>query len=933
MENPVNSHVNIAFQGRFTSEKDKTLDRKSFQATKTFLKVDSKKVSIGKVEWFSLISPSYSKMSLYSTPIILNAFGNFKDIREIITISKKTLNHIFLPQKTQRSSNKKKLTLDISTKSGMKDIFSIFASSGNLGNFLKLKLKSEYDSVFQEALFFAETDAFKWEKNTFEGVTISAKRESNILDFKSNIEEITFDSINNTVIQRLAISAKTKNGKESIHASIDTVISKNPLKDVELKGALQKTKDEYVLQILPSSLFTNSGKWNFLFTVHVPNSISAPTLLKFDSKGPKGERLRINYFPKSTDIFFAIDVKEYDIKYLNPFLKPFRTSVSGMLNGSVRLGIKEQSKKHLLSISELTLNNVLLGNLKFTFDNFRQGKYPFLAQIKNKKNDIQIQGNILGNTLNTFINGKIKSLEAKILNPYFNNVIAVNTGSISGNISATIKNKKFDYFGKATVKKVSGEVLDFGSLFEVSSIKPFVLKKPKIDFGELKLLSGNKEGGNISGGISILPKGKYTLNLALNFDNQEALNTTSSDFGLFGKVFASGNILLFSKNKDTHFTINAKTIGNSEIFFDILKSDGKSGNSILKFKKSVLSENQFPKLASNYDVNMNLDIDPKTKVTIYLDGRNGDKLVANGNGDFRIQYSKNGTLRWFGNYTITKGFYNLRLKGLLNKNFKITKGSSIEWDGDVYEGIADITGSYNLRTSLRPLFLPTADSIQRVDVECITGISSRLEKPEIRFSYNVKNVLEETKTYVNPAFQTPENVNNTFLSLLMFGRFPVRANAEVKSNSDDNNLLQGSYSLLVSQLNNVLNNSSLGFNLGVDYQVEDEKYRDEFILEISKELFDKRVSLDTRVGFGGDNKQDQTDSKVKSDVSLNLKGNKKGNLNFNIYNKSQENKNYDDLNDGDYEQGVGVSYGIDFDGIKDLLKKDTSETKGNRINH
>ena len=86
-----------------------------------------------------------------------------------------------------------------------------------------------------------------------------------------------------------------------------------------------------------------------------------------------------------------------------------------------------------------------------------------------------------------------------------------------------------------------------------------------------------------------------------------------------------------------------------------------------------------------------------------MDPDAGDKITASGNGGLRMQYySEDDELKLFGKYQIEEGNYNFSLQDLFLRDFKISRGSSISFNGDpmgTSRYYCQIQGQYK---SLRP---------------------------------------------------------------------------------------------------------------------------------------------------------------------------------------------------------------------------------------
>src|SRR5690606_40171197 len=153
-------------------------------------------------------------------------------------------------------------------------------------------------------------------------------------------------------------------------------------------------------------------------------------------------------------------------------------------------------------------------------------------------------------------------------------------------------------------------------------------------------------------------------------------------------------------------------------------------------------------------INLNFDIDitPDAYTEIIFDLQAGDIIRGRGDGKINLKIDTNGDFNMFGNYEFVEGGYNFTLYNIINKEFSIHNGSTINWYGDPYEGILDIKASYQQMASLAPLLNVsedvelTAELKRRYPSEVILELDGPLLSPEIGFDINITNYPENATT-------------------------------------------------------------------------------------------------------------------------------------------------------------------------------------------
>lgn len=264
-----------------------------------------------------------------------------------------------------------------------------------------------------------------------------------------------------------------------------------------------------------------------------------------------------------------------------------------------------------------------------------------------------------------------------------------------------------------------------------------------------------------------------------------------------------------------------------------------------------------------------------------------------------------------GDYQVTEGEYNFKYGGIIDKKFTVKKGSSIAWDGDPIRARLNIDAIY--KTQANPGVLQDNASFNRkVPVEVVINLTGNLTNPEPDFAINFPTVSSVLKSELQVKLDDKDTRVNQALSLLGTGNFLSADNAGTA--------VYGSLFERASGLFNDLFQDKDGkFNVALDYQMADRTPTAETSGQVGIAIttqISERISIDGKVGVpvGGVNQ-----SMIVGNVEIKYRVNDDGTLNLRVFNREND-INY--IGEGiGYTQGLGVSYEVDFDTLRELWFK------------
>lgn len=629
-----------------------------------------------------------------------------------------------------------------------------------------------------------------------------------------------------------------------------------------------------------------------------------------------------------------VNFNNFDISELNPLVENRGFQFNGILTGKISMFNIYKSFNFLsdIKINSFTINNDKLGNLSLNtlWDINKERliinsqidyvgsvgeKTPFKASgyyyPKAEKDNFDIVAN--------FDNFSLKMIE-HFLSSFSSDLRGLAYGDLT--LKGSLKNPLVN--GHINLRRANIKIDYLNTTLSFSD--DIIIKDNQIIFDSLVLNDTENSNTAVLDG-AIYHNNFKDINIDLNFKmkNVLILNTDASQNDMFyGTAYVSGNSRIHGPVENIEMDIFAKTERNTKFYLPLTSTSSVTENPFIKFISKdtlgILQKDTLDVDLNGIQLNFDLEVTSDADVQIIFDSKIGDIIKAKGNGNIKMEINTLGDFKMYGDYIIESGDYLFTLQNIINKKFKIEKGSQISWSGDPYDAIANVNAIYGLRTPLYDLVFMSdsaAEYKKRMPVNCLLGMNGNLFNPEISFAIDLPGSDEKTKNLVSTIINSDAEVNRQMFALLALNRFLPPPNLNEFSNiSIGTGLEATSTELLSNQLSNWLSQISNDFDVGVNYRAGNTMSNDEVEVALSTQLFNDRVSIDGSVATSG-NKQNA--SQIVGDVNVEVKLTEEGKFRMKFYNKSNA---VDMLKiNAPYTQGIGLFYRKEFDSFRELFKK------------
>ncbi|MGB5170638.1 MAG: translocation/assembly module TamB domain-containing protein [Eudoraea sp.] len=415
-----------------------------------------------------------------------------------------------------------------------------------------------------------------------------------------------------------------------------------------------------------------------------------------------------------------------------------------------------------------------------------------------------------------------------------------------------------------------------------------------------------------------------TWNLDLDIDTRNdrllILNTPFEEGSLYyGTGFVNGKGRIFGPTTALNITFEGATSRGTSLKIPISDVASIGDYSFINFiEKDEVATLDMERQIKNYEgleLRFDLDITPEAEVEIVVDQKTGSSLKGTGAGLVYMEINTNGKFNMFGDFVVVTGEYNYKFGGIIDRTFNVKPGGNLVWDGKPLEAVLNMEAVYSLNANPAPL-LDNAGYSRRIPTDVIIRLTDQLDRPSIDLSIEFPGTSSTVKSELEYRLQDPTIEERNAIFLLAQGTF-VSETSGINQQAVTGNLIQTASGLL----NQVLGDEDDKIDFGVSYEQgfldpNDIQTENRIGVTVSTQISDK-VLFNGRFGVpvGG-----VTETVVAGDVEVQVLLNEEGTLRAKIFNRENEIQQFLQQQQG-YTQGVGISYEVDFNTFKELMKK------------
>jgi hypothetical protein len=601
--------------------------------------------------------------------------------------------------------------------------------------------------------------------------------------------------------------------------------------------------------------------------------------------------------------------------------------LQGNLNGN--LNLVQKGKRYypnsIVTVDRVIVNDVNFGDLSLKVSgNEDLTRYNINSTLINDKvKSIEAIGTIDFSTNRSKIDldVSLNQFNMQAFSPFGGDVITDIRGQITGEAKVAGDLVSPDLNGRFSLINSGLRVVELNTDFEIENNAQLLVTKNKLEIERVKITDSKfKTKGDFYGNATHKNFSDWELNLNIEAPERLlVLNTPPDDEALYyGTAFISGSAEISGPIDELVIEVTATTEEGTTFKIPLSDAESIGDDSFIQFlspkeKQARISGEKFvSEEIKGLTLNFDLDINNKAEVEVVVDKVNNSTLKGRGDGTLLIRINTLGKFQMWGEFTVIEGSYDFRYGGVIQKNIDVVGGGFIVWEGNPEKARLNISAKYELDAN--PATLLDNPSVNRdIPVEVIVDLKGEIMQPDLNFNIVFPRVSSTVRSELEYKLQNQEQEQKQALFLLATGSF-------VNDSYQGSNAFSGTLVDRVSGIVNELFSDQDGkFRVGLDYsagnRTPNQETSDRLGITISTQI-SERVLINGKVGVpvGGAN-----DTTIAGDLEVQWLVNEDGSLRMKFFNREADLQFIGE--DQTFEQGVGLTYSVDFDTFRELVFK------------
>jgi hypothetical protein len=785
-------------------------------------------------------------------------------------------------------------------------------------NFNSIKLSADKESNSSQAKAEILTDGLIYKPFKSFGASVQAKLQEDKLSCK-----IYLDSLNVDKVPLGASSLDLNVLSESMLGNL-LVSDRKGLPLYKLGAEVQKKNDQIILRSPDPDWILNSSTWTLSPAEFLNWESSSRDLvanvhlqhddMKIDLSGRKSENLNLDL----QNVLLSMLV--------SPEL--FKQMPDGTLNANVTYNDNyRQNLDFKFDITQMKWEGVLVdklaakGRLVADSSGILESE---LAAIVNDSSTLNISYGSKNIHPGQLFHSSFSNFSVPLIEPLINKYANRLQGSASGEISLTKENNKNSLNGEIRMKGMALNIVPLNAWFSIPE-DTIVVKQNQLYLNQFTILDSLQKRSYVNGKIDLNDPDNMTADLHVALDKLQVMNTTIKDNPVFfGSIVVNsglditgslqsptikGNVALESGTNITYRQIQDISVKEKQQAITFAKLDG---NHMIKNEGA----SKLNRLSRMPTIQTSIEINPKSIFNIEISSVYDVAIHISGGGLLDYSVMPNNTASITGSYEIQNGTSELKFTGWPKKNFTITPGSMLRWNGSIddpelyLEATSKVKGSY---------VNPVDNKSRSVDFIVSMKLANQLSQLTIVFDVNSPD------QYITSVLNTlsPDEVMRQAVNLLLFESIELPG---IESSST----YMGSQlsSFVESQLNSMTksNLKSVDLSLGVDtYKTSSSSAeKTSFTYEMERKLWKDRASVKLSGRLNDDTHAEQTNAVIENftfEYAVDTVGTK--------FLKLYRHQDYEDILTGEViKSGVGFIYRKSYPNLHDIWKrKDKKKSK------
>ena len=620
-----------------------------------------------------------------------------------------------------------------------------------------------------------------------------------------------------------------------------------------------------------------------------------------------------------------LDFKNVDLVKVTPTIENLK--LGGNLNGQLNISQLESVylPKSNLTIDNLALNDFNLGSFKAAIKG-NQSLTNYDVNIALKEGDVEslsVVGllDVSGENSELNLDINFDDLILNPLNPFGTDVITNIRGDISGfaNVSGRLEKPQIE--GRLTLNNGGLAIPYLNVDYEFVNNSTIKLREQSFIFEQALMVDTDYQSqALLDGSISHNNFSNWSLDLNFESDRLLVLNTDEQDESIYyGTAFVDGSIDITGPTDQLFIEANVSTSEGTVFKIPLNDNEILAENSYIHFlspkEKSIQNSGQ-PLLEQDdikgLEMAFNMDVNDNAEIEIVLDKNTGSSILGRGNGSMLAQINTKGKFQMFGDFIVLSGIYNFSFGRIIQKKFKVVKDGTLGWDGNPLSADINIKALYD-GISVNPSTLLDNPINQSIPAEVEIHLTGQLEQPNLDFDVRFPSVNSTLNSELSDRLRDKDRRQFQALSLLATGAF----RSELTLGSQD------AFGIVSDGVTNILNelfaddDNKVKLGIDVDLGETTPEYESDSRVGVTVSTkLSENVLINGKVGVpvGG-----VSETTVAGDFEVEVLLNEDRTLSLKFFNRENSIQNFGEQIG--YTQGVGLSYNIEFDNLKELFEE------------
>ncbi len=637
------------------------------------------------------------------------------------------------------------------------------------------------------------------------------------------------------------------------------------------------------------------------------------------------EEIKFSGFLKdSTEKDLKLSFKNVQLSKIVPEVDSLK--LEGFVNG--KLDVLQKNGSYLpnstVVIDDFKVNDFALGSFNAKINgNENLTNYNVDVSIKDDiKNTFNILGaiNVVGKRTNIDVDLNFNAFSLKPLNPLLAGVLSQVRGDVTGKAHVVGDLKRPSIEGVLDIATGGFAIPYLNVDYQLNDKARVILKDQSFMFDNTKLTDTKyKSKAVLNGFISHTNLLKWRLGLHLKTDKFLVLDTKQTEESLYyGKGFVGGVADIYGPTEELVIKVVGETKPGTVFKIPLSDTESFGDNSFIHFitpeqKQARANGEAFVfEEVNGLELDFDLDVTQDAELEIIINKETGHALKGRGVGGLLVEINTNGKFNMWGDFSVFEGVYNFAYGGLVQKQFIVQPGGTIAWEGDPLKAQINMLASYKTQTNPSPLL---DNPINRsIPVELDITLTGDLERPQPSFDFQFPNVNSTIRSELQYRLESEaERGNQALYFLASGGSFQNRGSGELNVSGTIAERLNGIVNGIFTSEDGKIN---FGFNYEAGQNRPDYQTDDRVVATFQTQLND-RVFFNGKVGVpvGG---AGETQTVIAGDLEISFLLNDDGTLSAKVFNRENSIQSFGQ--DIGYTQGAGLSYNVDFDTFKELIR-------------